>query len=436
MKTLRGDLLRALFLGSVLTIVLLGLLVNFAVRGEVQELLDFEIEQVALSMIGGSETAPGQTESGFEEEPDFLVQIWDSQSGPGRIISGTVETPPARPQTRGFGWSPDGRWRTFSLRDGQRWVQVSQCVRQRRKAALLITLALMGPILLFLVPALTLVVILSVRKGLRPLGDLAHHLREREPHSLSPFPERDLPGEILPLVRELNALLGRLSGALESKDLFLADAAHELRTPMTAVRLQAQLAQRARTPAEREQALADLSRGIVRASHLVDQLLAYGRLGPDSPQALFSDVSMRDVVREAMRLVLPLAGERNIDLGLVRDDDVSLRADRQSLITMTVNLLDNAVRYTPPGGTVDVSLSSGGDGASLRITDSGPGIPEEQREKVFERFYRRHGGENPGSGLGLAIVRQIAERHGIGVAMEDNPAGEGLQVTLSLPGER
>ena len=436
MKTLRGELLKSLFIGSVITLFLLGLFVNFEVREEVQELLDYQIEQIALTMLGENPIVPEKIKITLEEDLNFIIQVWESEKERPFLVYGGEGNLPPRSRIPGFIWTEDGNWRIFSYAGDKKWVQVSQSVKERRIAAFLITLSLMGPILLFMIPALGVVVIFSVKKGLSPLEEVARHLHGRKPYSLSPFPEEGLPKEIIPLVKELNALLDRLSEALKGKDIFLANAAHELRTPVTAVSLQVQLARRADTVEAQKNTLVDLEKGVMRISHLIDQLLAYARVGSFRGVAenLFENVSMSAVVREAMTLLLPLALEKKIDFGLDCEDPVMVTGEKQSLLTMVINLLDNALRYTPAGGVVTVSLLKEENAKRLVITDSGPGIPRKQRQKVFERFYRCQGVEIPGNGLGLSIVKHVAETHGITVTFDDPPSGSGLRVTLSFPG--
>src|SRR5206468_95938 len=259
-----------------------------------------------------------------------------------------------------------------------------------------------------------------IARGLEPLERVAAAVGRRSPTQLEPLAERGLPGEVQPLVRALNGLLERLGKALTVQRTFIADAAHELRTPLTAVHLQAQLAERAPTDAERRKALADLKSGLERATRLSEQLLTLARTEPgvdaaERPEAL---VDLSTLAREVIAELAPLAAEKSIDLGLSEGESATVRGDRDALRTLLSNLVDNALRYTPPKGRVDVAVSPEGDRIALAVRDNGPGIAPVERARVFDRFYRGQpaavtddaapGARVRGSGLGLAIVQSIS----------------------------
>jgi two-component system, OmpR family, sensor kinase len=244
-----------------------------------------------------------------------------------------------------------------------------------------------------------------------------------------------LPDELLPLAAALNDLLARLRGALERERAFMADAAHELRTPLTALHLQTGMLARASSEAERAAAMETLSAGVQRAIRLVEQLLSLARQEPRA-QGERVPVRLDELAREVVAELVPLADSGRIDLGVSTAQPVSVRGDPDDLRTLLRNLADNAVRYTEAGGRVDVSVEEvpAGDGrmARLTVSDNGPGIPPEERERVFDRFYRRAGTTPPGSGLGLSIVKSIAEAHGATLSLADGPSGKGLSVTVSF----
>ena len=255
----------------------------------------------------------------------------------------------------------------------------------------------------------------------------------RSGEALEPLPGDRVPDEVKPLVAALNDLLVRLGGAIDVQRSFIADAAHELRTPLTAVQLQIQLAERARTDDERQAAFAQLKRGQARAAHLVQQLLTLARQEPGvAPQAR-SAVDLAQLVRLVVSEHAPLAADRNIDLGISHEDQARIFGDVEALRVMLGNLIDNAIRYTPPGGTVDVAVRLGAGTAAVEILDTGPGIPEDDRERVFDRFYRREATEASGSGLGLAIVKNIADRHRATVRLQNREPGPGLRVSVDFP---
>jgi len=226
-------------------------------------------------------------------------------------------------------------------------------------------------------------------------------------------------------VSALNDLLGRLRAALERERAFMADAAHELRTPLTALHLQMGMLARASGDLERAAAMETLSAGVQRAIRLVEQMLALARQEPRA-EAQRVAVRLDDVAREIVAELVPLADAGRIDLGVSAAQPASVYADQDALRTLLRNLVDNAVRYTPAGGRVDVSveeLAGATRGARLTVSDDGPGIPAAERARVFDRFYRRAGTSPPGSGLGLSIVSTIAQGHGASITLADGSSG-------------
>jgi two-component system OmpR family sensor kinase len=234
------------------------------------------------------------------------------------------------------------------------------------------------------------------------------------------------------LVAELNSLLDRMSRALQSQQRFVADAAHELRSPITALKLQVQTLARAKNDAARDQAVQRLLGGVDRASRLVEQLLALARQDPLADAGGPVLLNLNACVELAASDVGPLAQARQIQLQYGDFADVDVHGDADSLRIMARNLLDNAVRYTPEHGKIRIEVATADAGVTLTIEDSGPGIPEENRDRIFDRFYRVPGTEPSGSGLGLAIVKAIAERHEADIELGNSALG-GLQVTVIFP---
>jgi two-component system OmpR family sensor kinase/two-component system sensor histidine kinase QseC len=271
-----------------------------------------------------------------------------------------------------------------------------------------------------------------VRRGLLPLRDVTAEVQRREVRSLTPLATDNLPLEIQPLVAELNRLLARLDEAFAVQRAFIADAAHELRSPLTALRLQLQLLDRAPDDTARRTARDSLGAAVERAIHLVEQLLTLARSDPGETAGDFELVDLAAVAAQALTETHALAESRRIDLSLEREGKVSVSGDRDALRTLVRNLVDNAVRYTPPGGSVQVRGHAGAAGAKLEVVDTGPGIAAADRARVFDRFYRRANANETGTGLGLAIVKAIAARHGARVDLGDALSG-GLHVTVSFP---
>jgi two-component system OmpR family sensor kinase len=306
----------------------------------------------------------------------------------------------------------------------------------RRERAAQLALQTLRPFALLL-PVLALLIWLAVGRALEPLQRLTAQVLARRVHSLEPLSSARLPDEVQPLVAALNELLERLRAALERERAFMADAAHELRTPLTALHLQAGTLARASGEAERTAAMTGLAAGVQRVRHLVEQLLSLARQEPRAESAPVP-VRLDDAAREVVAELVPLADAGGVDLGICAAEPATVTGDADALRTLLRNLVDNAVRYTPAGGRVDVSIetpaaSGSAAGARLVVADDGPGIPAAERERVFDRFYRRAGAPAPGSGLGLAIVQAIAVAHGATVSLSDGPGGKGLAVTVEFP---
>ena len=433
MKSIRHRLLVWLLSGLALAVAVAGLRIYFQTLEEANELFDFHLKQMAASLPSDAfGPLPPPALAGPDIEDQIIVQIWD-RTGVQLYFSRPGSNLPQRAEL-GFSTvaTPQGRWRVYSVMERNNVVQVAQPMRLRQALAAGMALRSIVPLLLLL-PVLGVLIWITVGSGLRPLNRIASALGKRTPSSLHALDEGPVPVEVRPLVQALNDLLARLSRALESQRNFVADAAHELRTPLTAVQLQIQLAERAGSDAERSAAFADLKQGISRASHLVRQLLTLARQEPDAAQRAFTAVDLAGIARRVLAEQAPLAAARNVDLGVTADDDAEVRVqgDLEALQVMLGNLVENAIRYTPNGGAVDVALRTTRDRAEIVVADTGPGIPEQDRERVFDRFYRREGSGAPGSGLGLAIVKDIADRHGALITLED--AEPGLRVRVSFP---
>lgn len=338
--------------------------------------------------------------------------------------------------------SPD-RWNIYTIVLEDRIVQAAQRADERdlltRETANKLTLPIVG--LLVVVAGL---LTLALRRGLAPLSSAAADVAARSAEILHPIPLQVYPPELHQLVSATNGLMARLGQALALQRNFLADAAHELRTPITALRLQLQLLERAGGEAQRRQALLELRAGVERAQRMVEQLLQLSRLAPDAPTLARSAVKLNELVRSVVSLFSARADERGVDLGVVNADIHStdtgpaagptVQGDGQQLTILLSNLVDNALRHTPAGGRVDVTADARHGQVCLTVTDSGPGIAPGERQRVFDRFYRGNAdAHSGGSGLGLAIVKAVAEQHGASVELGEAPGGSGLEVTVRFP---
>jgi signal transduction histidine kinase len=290
-----------------------------------------------------------------------------------------------------------------------------------------------------LIAAFGSLMIFALRRGLRPLDEATRLLAQRSAALLAPIDDRDMPREVRPLVGALNDLMARLHDAFDAQRRFVADAAHELRTPITALRLQLELVEGARDPAERERTMAELRAGIARAQHLVAQLLDLSRTEPGGRPQRLEPLDLAQLVRDAVARHSIRAERRGIDLGAQAAQPVALAGDRDELDLLLDNLVENALRYTDPGTTVDVVAQELDGAPVLRVIDDGPGIAPEDRGTLFQRFHRgepRPGQDTTGSGLGLAIVKAIAERHGAQVELRTAPPGQGLEVRVVFSANR
>jgi two-component system OmpR family sensor kinase len=367
---------------------------------------------------------------------DFVVQVW-TLDGVRVYLSRPHAVLPAI-TTLGFSTAitSEGRWRMFGVQAPTKVIQVAQPMRVREQQAVDLALRTLTPFVL-LMPVLVIFIWFAVGHSLEPFKRLTSLVQSRKVTALDPLPAANLPSEVQPLVGALNDLLGRLGAALERERGFMADAAHELRTPLTALYLQMGTLARATTETERADAMEKLSAGVQRAIRLVEQLLSLARQEPRADVAR-RRVLFDDLAREVVAEMVPLADARKIDLGISASQPAYVLGDPEALRTLVRNLVDNAVRYTPFGGTVDVSVQDSDEpgshhGAVLRVVDTGPGIPADERQRVFDRFYRPPGTSPPGSGLGMAIVKAIADAHAASISLDTGPSAHGLAVTVSFP---
>jgi two-component system OmpR family sensor kinase len=297
-----------------------------------------------------------------------------------------------------------------------------------------LALRTLGPIAVMM-PILMLVVWWVVSGSLEPVARVRKQLASRQADDLSPVSDAGLPDEVRPLVQELNLLFGRVRTAFDTQQNFVADAAHELRTPLAALKLQVQSLERSDSRADsveaRKLAISRLSAGIERATRLVEQLLVLAR--QEASAAPHQPVELAGLARRAVADLIGVAQNKHIDLGLQRADAGEVEGQPDALMILLRNLVDNAIKYTPAGGTVDVSVAAEQGTLSVTVEDSGPGIPAEERERVFDRFYRVPGSEAAGSGLGLAIIKAIAERHGATLVLGESARLGGLAATVRFP---
>ena len=433
--SIRSRLLASMAAALLLAVAVVGGTTYRSVLGQTEALFDYQLRQMAMSLRDQGEIAASEASAFNDEDLDFVVQIWRID-GRNVYASRAHRSLPSRAVLGLADITVDGeRWRSFAVGTRDRVIQVAQPARIRQGLAADAAWRSVLP-LLAVGPLLAVAMGWLITRSLRPLQRLATQVRARDAAALAPLPEHELPAEAAPLVQSLNALLARLGQALDSQRAFVADAAHELRSPLTALKLQAQGVRRAPDDASRQAAIDALVTGVDRAARLVEQLLALARSEPGAPPVAHAPVALAPLLQTLLADLAPLAESRNIQLSLDAPGDPqasTVAGDAAALAILARNLIDNALRYTPPGGEVLVSVVQRSECMLLRVEDSGPGIPTAERDRVFDRFVRgAQNGGNSGSGLGLAIVRAIAERHGAHVTLADAALG-GLRVEVALP---
>ena len=432
-RSLRARLLLALLSLLACAAVVMGGLAYRNTLAQAEALFDYQLRQMALSLRDQGEVVASGEEWLSDERLDFVIQIW---SRDGRVIyaSQAHEMLPNRAQL-GYADIRAGSqlWRTYSVATPGRVIQVAQPEAVRRRMATDSALRSVTPLLL-LAPALALAAWWLAIITLRPLQRMATEVHARDASSLQPIALTGLPGEIAPLAQALNDLLARLATAWQAQRAFVADAAHELRSPLTALKLQLHLLRNSSEGPQREAALEDLAQGIERASRLVEQLLLLARNEPDAPAQSMQMLDLDELVRREVASLAPMARVKRTDIELLSSGPLEIQGHPQSLASLVRNLMENAIQHSPAGARVQVQLGSAAapDGAmapTLVVEDSGPGIPAPERERAFDRFYRRASTDVPGSGLGLAIVRAVAERHQARVSLDASALG-GLRVAV------
>ena len=376
---------------------------------------------------------------GHPYETKIAFQIW-REDGTLLARSTSASTRPFSPNVPGFSMQTiDGlSSHVFVLHSGATWIQVSEKDEVRSELLHDLGVAVMTPLVVGGMLLLVLVNVLVVY-ALAPLRQLAASIAMRDPGSLGEVQLRDAPQELAPLVRELNELLQRVSLAFEHERRFTDAAAHELRTPLAALKIHAENVARASDDAQRAQSMQKLRQGLERASKLASQLLAYSRAQNAADREERIAIRLVDVVREAIAGTETIRQCKRQQVNLQADADAEraeIRGEPVNIQRLVFNLLDNAARYAPDGSTIEVSVSSDRGGLALAVANEGAAIAPELRERVFEPYYRIPGSGSEGSGLGLAIVREIASQHGASVELRSLAPSEGTLVTVCFPQRR
>jgi two-component system OmpR family sensor kinase len=430
-RSLRGRLFIGLTAMIILTGAIGGMFAYSWAFGEAIEMQDSILIQLASLAQSGSFSA-GQPLHGVEED----TEVWLIELG---------KTPRGLADDRRLFTLRDGlqvaTWRNRPIRvllrtrsDGSRFA-VAQPTTVRDETARDVAFRTLLPIAA-LIPCLMLVTALVIAHSLRPIVQLAGDLDSRRADDMTPLPLKGTPSELHPFITSINGLLARMRLLMDQHRRFVADAAHELRTPITALSLQAENLDSVALPEAARERVAALKKGMHRTKHLLEQLLALARheATPSGP-AEMPLAALDCVAKEVVADLLPEALDRGIDLGFALVEPLTVRSEPVMLAAIIRNLLDNALRFTPRGGTIDIGVYRQDDVAILQIEDTGPGVASTDMDQVFEPFFRGCHPEGEGTGLGLSIVKRIVDSLGGGIALE-NIAGagrSGLRATVRLP---
>jgi len=437
LHSLRWRLLLATGMATLLVWCLAGILSYGQARKEAEELMDGHLAQsarVLLALVRDNEShladisarlERGRTEKHGVYEPPLEFQIG---TGDGIVLLRSPDAP--RIPLLGLAGYIDierdnQSWRLLNVvaPGGDYRVQVAQPMQLRERAALEVASQTVLPVGIIL-PALLLLLYLSIRRGLRPLDELAADVAARSPENLAPLPARPVPLETRPLVRALNRLLSRLGETLENERRFTADAAHELSTPLAAIKVQAQVALMSSDPQVLNHALRQVQAGVDRSSRLVAQLLRLARLDPLASPTNLEPVNLAELAQETARSFpsANTAGHPTITVASP-DPGIAVEGDRDLLAAALRNLVENAVRYAPACEEITIAICLQKGVPRLAVLDDGPGVPPDELVQLAERFYRGRSALVEGSGLGLAIVRRIAELHGARLELANRPEG-------------
>lgn len=434
--SIRARLLLWLIASVLITTLVVGYLTARLTWDGFNNVRDMGLEQIAQTVMRHDQAAPAPPSPAIPSSDlqdndldQFVSQIWDRS---GRLIYSSLADvgPPLQPPGHHIVTWQGESWRLYTLPSDQHIVQVAVTTQIRRQHFYSLTPWLLVPLGL-LVLGLGLLMSTGVDRALQPLERLRQDIARRSPEELETIDTRGLPSEVAPLADTLNQLLTRIEQMLSQQRRFLANAAHELNTPLAVVKLQAQLVRRSR-PGEWHEDLDQLDAGIERASRLAFQLLQLARLEPGAHPPMLEPVPLDELLRQAVADFSARAEQQGSDLGVTGTEPLTLAGDPHALRALLDNLIGNALTHNPGAVRIDASLRREHEQAVLQVADNGTGIPPADRPRVLERFVRLSPGDGKGSGLGLALVGEIAAQHGGAVELDDTPGG-GLTVRVRLP---
>ena len=402
---------------------------------ELGDMLDGSLKQVAFTASGygkGAEYRIISNKPSLEEEEEYLIQVWER----GRLIYSShplIKVPLMN--SHGFGdvELDSGGLRYFQYSIDDRIIQAMQSLEERQEMENELFGFFLVP-LFIQIPIMMGLVYVVIGQGLKPLFHVSNKVRERGAHNLSPIDISNIPQEVYPLIKSLNILLRRLEDSLKLQRQFTADAAHELRTPLTAIKLHIDLLERTEDEDERAEIENNLRAAIDRGSNLLQNLLLLARHEPESLAVGADQINIYSVAKKVCHDLMPLADDRSQILEFIPNTkEAYIEAQIDNVIILIENLVQNALLYTQDGGRVRVTLTEKSDHIELSVADNGPGIKEEDRIRVFDRFYRSPGTKKIGSGLGLSIVKNIVEYYQGNIRIEDGLDEKGSNFILTFP---
>ncbi|HET7587436.1 MAG TPA: ATP-binding protein [Gammaproteobacteria bacterium] len=442
MPSLRRQLLAWLIPFYLLSAVAAVLVSYSEYKTSVSSFMDEQMRTLALTYVpqgkvgGGDRPPPVQIldRQHVERDGAMVVQLWAND---GLLMRTSWLIPQLKLQAHdGFDTvnAKGGRWRTYTIHSAPLHVQVAQSEDFRQRVILKQALNSAEPIAILL-PVSAALLWLAVYLALRPMNALMQSIARQDAGSLAELPLRGVPRELRPLIISMNGLLGRLRESFMAQRRFVQDSAHELRTPVTALKLQLQdLKEHASRGAATE--LIQLEAGVGRMQRLVERLLQLARQDSGHDEAAATALDIRESLGASIGDFAAMAENRNIDLGLKSCAAGTLCMNAEDLRSIIDNLLDNALRYTPTGGVVDVSAYWADTALFIEVADTGPGIPPPCLERVFDRFYRVAGTNTHGSGLGLSIANSAATRYGLHIELFNRTGGPGLLARVSFPHDK
>ena len=420
-------------------------------RIEVEKLFDAQLAQsgrvmLALSLhelveqklLGDSDQANTDSirqefwELGHKYEKKIVFQIWLKD----QLVMRSEDAPVEHLTKNTLGFSEEIQeeqtWRIFSIQNDNAsiTVHIGEEISIRHKLANSVVMRTLIPLFIIL-PFTAIILWYGIGRGMSPLHRIAEEMQHRKPSDLSTINLDNIPSEARVLTASLNSVFEQLKQAVETERRFTADAAHELRTPLAALKTHAEVALQATTEEDKHKALRQVVRGVDRATRLVEQLLTLARLDPETGNANVKRFDLFIVAEQVISDEAPIAIEKNIEISLNGTRGKFIYCNGDAIAVLMRNLIDNAIRYTPENGTVEVSTIRFDDTVTFRVSDSGPGIPKEERDLIFNRFYRRLGTKSPGSGLGLSIVTRIVDVYKLKISLDDSTLG-GLQIDVAF----